>query len=100
MALVPQLNPRWLELEHQPHGKHLIDTNSYNIMQTPKDGGPAFPCWEVPDERPHQGMSLRDYFAGQALVHIGFQWAADNHELAKRCYGIADAMLKARTSCA
>ena len=35
-----------------------------------KDGGAAFPYEEKPDGRFWNGMTLRDYFAGQALVGI------------------------------
>lgn len=58
---------------------------------------PAFPVsW--PDASPTMGMSLRDYFAGQALEGIlttnpqGLSTA----DLAKEAYQYADAMLKAR----
>ena len=65
------------------------------------DGGPAFP--DHPLEHPnywHQGnpgMSLRDWFAGQALARI----LVDHNEppariTAKTAYKFADAMLKAR----
>ena len=79
-------------------------------MSAANDGGPAFP---VPDTY-HQngqveyvavGMSLRDWFAGQALMG----WAAgrSNEEAfipgkddgdweAEACYRYADAMLRAR----
>lgn len=67
------------------------------------DGGPAFPsavegiagaasvCF--------RGMTLRDWFAGQALA--GMMAAPDNNgavwnAYAKDAYAIADAMLKAR----
>lgn len=86
---------------------------------TCKDGGPAFPVkggmmFFAPEEqsedikqaiqktveRAYEGMSLRDWFAGQALVGLvadtdyvrGRLWA----EVTVDCYGIADAMLKAR----
>lgn len=47
------------------------------------------------------GMSLRDYFAGQALIgDIATFTTTDPTEyaecIAKRCYALADAMLKAR----
>lgn len=65
------------------------------------DGGPAFPehplehdCYWYPGTR---GMSLRDYFAGQALAGI---MAADSmifcHKAAQWAYETADAMLEAR----
>ena len=70
-------------------------------MNTPKDGGPAFPIprfhtWQ--DEVP--GMSLRDWFAGQALssmtVAPDYSKGPCNFAMAERAYCIADAMLKAR----
>lgn len=87
-------------------------------MAEVKDGGPAFPCitWTNLNvgsgpaswvESKNPGMSLRDWFAGQALS------SAIQHELAVRsaqiapvsfryesvaasAYAMADAMLKAR----
>lgn len=62
------------------------------------DGGPAFPVTE--DAWENFGMSLRDYFAGQALAG-----AISNPEygiglgktgIAEECYSIADAMISAR----
>jgi len=74
------------------------------------DGGPAFPCearhTESRDGKwvdrwiPEGGMSLRDYFAGQALV--GFLLVSDCRDnpakAAAWSYEQADAMLKARES--
>ena len=66
---------------------------------------PAFPC-EYEEYLPlRNGMTLRDYFAGQALagnleqgvendMHCG--WWHDSSKIAQRAYAIADAMLKAR----
>lgn len=72
------------------------------------DGGPAFPCGLAATASPNGdpilydsadraggGMSLRDYFAGQALAGLAPQdssWA----RIAKGCYIAADAMLAAR----
>ena len=65
------------------------------------DGGPAFPSDlvignAVTAKKPYDGMSLRDYFAGQALVGLcGYEqqtWA----DIAVRAYRAADAMLEAR----
>lgn len=74
-------------------------------MSTP-DGGPVFPQPDRPadpdapdDER---GLSLRDYFAGQALIAFMCNPKApdlgpdDADKLAADCYKLADAMLKAR----
>lgn len=74
------------------------------------DGGPAFPA---PRENRSEGMSLRDWFAGQALA--GQSALVDNRRCPRErdgevevwrdelraldaawCYQMADAMLKAR----
>lgn len=69
------------------------------------NGGPAFPR---PDERApdgtglsegSNGMSLRDYFAGQALAGL---CACNNFDMpdfkswGAKCYEFADAMIAAR----
>lgn len=62
------------------------------------DGGPAFPV----DENVlvgSEGMTLRDYFAGQALASVYTE--ALNHDMepscvASDCYLYADAMLAER----
>jgi hypothetical protein len=65
-----------------------------------KDGGPAFP--RSPGD---SGMSLRDYFAGQALIGmIASAPITDRTDprkvnkpgWARQAYGFADAMLEAR----
>ena len=63
------------------------------------DGWPAFPTagWCDGSKTP-LGMSIRDWFAGQALVGL---LASHTKNLpyvafAAQAYGIADAMLKAR----
>ena len=76
-----------------------------------EDGGPAFPkpCDEcshrpggrgrLPCNAAHDGMTLRDWFAGQALAGL---YSLDSEgvpgpaESAKLAYGMADAMLSAR----
>jgi hypothetical protein len=59
---------------------------------------PAFP-FEYENENgvrfSHNGMSMRDWFAGQALASTTDAHSAE--ELAAKCYRLADAMLKART---
>ena len=71
-------------------------------MKTPSnDGGPAFPFI---NDHTHpttinHGMTLRDYFAGQALA--GFIAASTGRDVhsqpaARMCYQMADAMLAAR----
>ena len=52
-----------------------------------KDGGSAFPCVYRSEKEGSNGMSLRDYFAGQ------FAASGCDPEL---CYKKADAMLKER----
>jgi hypothetical protein len=70
------------------------------------DGGPAFPRDDYYDEKRYgqtDGMSLRDYFAGQALVgyanhlngKVGDSWPS-TADFARWAYEQADAMLKAR----
>lgn len=68
------------------------------------NGGPAFPV--TLDHRGcvgAYGMSLRDWFAGQALSNLAVTYMADCRNqgdaafaLAKECYTVADAMLEAR----
>jgi hypothetical protein len=77
-------------------------------MREIDDGGPAFPCDWV-DFQPttgeqvirlqHSGLSLRDWFAGQALVGLVASPATDHctfGSVASSAYGYADAMIKAR----
>lgn len=69
-------------------------------MSEKNDGGPAFPR----DERflGHNGMSLRDWFAGQALAglmsaHTGDgQWTAIGSNAAAWAYEAADNMIAER----
>lgn len=91
-------------------------------MSKQDDGGPAYPCVEETGEttehvysdsrcvttepvyRRHSGMTLRDWFAGQAMAAMlrnvtdedGFRLWAVKEERAKRAYEEADAMLAAR----
>ncbi|WP_343638963.1 hypothetical protein [Roseateles sp.] len=72
------------------------------------DGGPAFP--NVPDGAGDKwsdwdkGLSLRDYFAAQALAGIEASQGNSGHfvstaeKVALRAYELADAMLKARAA--
>ena len=63
-------------------------------MSKPNDGGPAFPS----DRFSELGMSLRDYFAGQALASMDTDGCTliGMQSLAQRAYDIADAMLAER----
>ena len=72
-------------------------------MNTPKptdDGGDAFPRAATSYNGSQQGMSLRDYFAGQALGFIIQQPMAVNNitydSSARDAYRYADAMIAAR----
>lgn len=47
------------------------------------------------------GMTLRDYFAGQALVAVllrGIEEGEAAEDVTEACYGVADAMIAARGS--
>ena len=68
------------------------------------DGGPAFPSegriGDVPYVMTNPGMSLRDWFAGQALAAMrptpDYSAGPGNHTIAQRAYAVADAMLAER----
>ncbi len=69
------------------------------------DGGPAFPSTQMRiggNPAYHDGMSLRDYFAGQALTGFLAMCSAAGEtqpgpeDAAEHCYRIADAMLAQR----
>ena len=75
-------------------------------MSSINDAGPAFPRTVIIDdgidsyrEIKRDGMSIRDYFAGQALIalpHRGCGADLDHYDTATAAYQMADAMLKAR----
>jgi hypothetical protein len=64
------------------------------------DGGPAFPNLGYNAEKLLNGMSLRDWFAGQAMTAIiGNLYCTPEttfKEISGRAYAQADAMLAAR----
>lgn len=66
------------------------------------DGGSAFPVHELTNGGlvPVGGMSLRDYFAGQALNALITEALKSDHKAwestTKHAYYIADSMLQAR----
>jgi hypothetical protein len=82
------------------------------MTTTPKDGGPAFPVmhsidgnWVTSPREEYMGLSLRDWFAGQALAGVAeavIEGMAENGphapyaDIAWVCYQIADAMLALR----
>lgn len=66
---------------------------------------PVFPDTSHGHASAHQGMTLRDYFAAKALPSVINDWLNSgdifaDHEIpeviARDCYIVADAMLKAR----
>lgn len=68
-------------------------------MPNQNDGGPAFPFPELHGSSAPKGMSLRDYFAAQALQGICAHhdtWGRQINEMAVSAYELADAMLAAR----
>ena len=74
-------------------------------MTESKDGGPAFPRITYEGNLGHPGMSLRDWFAGQALAGAiasprPFMLRDKNCDtapkLADLSYEMADAMIRAR----
>jgi hypothetical protein len=69
-------------------------------MTDKQTGGPAFPvpaelCQDLTVEQ-QRGMTLRDYFAAEALPVVMPDNRAYPMEAAKAAYRYADAMLKAR----
>tara|TARA_R110000868_G_C10476086_1_gene728792 strand:+ start:347 stop:574 length:228 start_codon:yes stop_codon:yes gene_type:complete len=70
-------------------------------MKTPiNDGGPAFPVTGCvhPNGNAIVGMSLRDYFAGQALAGIlaSANFGSTKDWIGGKAYEAADSMLAAR----
>ena len=93
------------------HDPRVLDSRVCNrmppeTMNTPlNDGGTAFPV--APTMNPDgsvwyhgkDGMTLRDWFAGQALImlpHHGWGADLDSNDTAMAAYQVADAMLAAR----
>lgn len=67
-------------------------------MSARDDGGPAFPLQSIgPDFAPgYAGMTLRDWFAGQALAGLAYMNTEHMPGIVKRAYQLADAMLAER----
>ena len=72
-------------------------------MSANNDGGPAFPGYNKTADGylnllPEGGMSLRDYFAGQALAGMIGTCTTERAvaSLVPACWKVADAMLAAR----
>lgn len=76
------------------------------MIVSEQDGGPAFPQSDLsgygmgPAEVQNQGMSLRDWLAGQALAGWMASFGPDDgvkaSGVAQLAYELADAMLAAR----
>jgi hypothetical protein len=70
------------------------------MSEQQRDGGPAFPhtvkgaCLT----QYHSGMTLRDWFAGQAMIGLvpAIAEEADAINIGRAAYKLADAMLAAR----
>lgn len=63
------------------------------------DGGPAFPVPEYADTEIRRGMSMRDWFAGQALIGLLVKGVAigaahEQAEVASWAFELADDMVK------
>ena len=74
-------------------------------MSAPDDGGPAFPSGKsektgYENTLPYyEGMTLRDWFAGQALAGmLDRAYGIKCEIIAARSYEMADAMLAARNN--
>ena len=69
-------------------------------MSIPDDGGSAFPFAEATtDFSVSPGMTLRDWFAGQALAGmLDRTYGMKIEIIAARSYEMADAMLAARNT--
>lgn len=72
--------------------------------KTIDDGGPAFPVPNDANTNGQEGMSLRDWFAGQALAGVWAGRESDFHQvkypgaidIARAAYMVSDAMIAAR----
>lgn len=65
------------------------------MTDTIDDAGPDFPSHGSMGEVAQQGMTLRDYFAGNALPYV-IHAAGDDDDWARAAYRLADAFIKAR----
>ena len=59
------------------------------------DGGAAFPLFDASFGEAAPGMSLRYYFAGQALTRVDWHTVDPSHRsaIAQQCFAMSDAML-------
>jgi len=66
-------------------------------MNNTNTGGPAFPVCDAARIHDLKGMTLRDYFAANAMQGLISADQMTPHDyVANDAYGYADAMLKAR----
>jgi hypothetical protein len=72
-------------------------------MNGVNDGGPAYPYVQMSEATGQPingcfspGMTLRDWFAGQALAMTAPQGSYNTANIAEWCYSMADAMLAER----
>ena len=71
----------------------------FDMNEEPNDGGSAFPAMLPGGNYCTPGMTLRDWFAGQALLmipHHGCGADLDVEDVAHAAYQFSDAMLAAR----
>ena len=66
-------------------------------MSETETGGPAFPPMHNPSTH-HSGMTLRDWFAGQALTNPYTAHDGDADKVAEWAYQVADAMIFAKSN--
>ena len=64
-------------------------------MSERDDGGPVHPVMGYKPRDDHYGLTLRDWFAGQALAGLAAK-AEDESVTARQAYILADAMLQVR----
>jgi hypothetical protein len=84
----------------KPIWEVINDANAAAAAEAARTGGAAFPRALVPgQDNGEPGMTLRDWFAGQALAGLMADpgtFDTPHKRLAESCYGMADAMLAAR----
>lgn len=98
MDVLAPANRRYLRRDRAGGGWCYSEGN--DVKKSIKDAGPAFPTQHVSQGNTVPGMTLRDYFAAQALPALVTSAFECNHDkwdaTAQHAYLIADAMLKAR----
>lgn len=82
-----------------------MDIPAFPQPSSRPDGGLAFPSHEASSTDPRNqisggGMTIRDWFAGQAMAGMS-DWTIANgsisaEDIAVRCYALADAAISAR----